>query len=163
MGSEMCIRDRSVAPKASVSKLRMSLGEFSAPDIESVSSAIEFAISPTYETANENGEFICTVCFKLRAVTDDDERNETGLRVHANFDISISIDGEHEEDAIDAFIRLNSVFVTWSYLREFVQSCTSRMQLPALTLPLMTVNAIEQHLLQENDCDEDETKSSVIT
>ncbi len=151
---------RSVAPSASVSEVRMSLGQFHAPEIAAETSAIEYSISPKYKAVDDDGEFLCTICFRLRAVTDDEDRAETGLRIHAHFDVAISIDGEHAVDAVDAFIRLNSVFVTWSYLREFVQNCTSRMQLPPLTLPLMTASAIAHHIAQDDDCDEEDTQDT---
>ena len=139
---------RTVAPKASMLGVRMTSGHFHAPEIVSEKSVIEFSISPTYEPRDSDGEYLCTICFKLRAVADSEDRKETGLQVFAEFEVPISIAGDHEEEAIDAFIRLNSVFVTWPYLREFVQSSTSRMQVPPLFLPLMTANAIANHLSQ---------------
>jgi preprotein translocase subunit SecB len=144
---------RSVAPHASVNSVRMSLGEFRAPNIESEKSLIEFSISPSYERL-ENSAYLSSVCYRIRAVADDDDKTETGFKIHAHFDAVIEIDGDQEPDSIDAFLKLNTVFVTWSYLREFVQNSTSRLQMPPLTLPLMTASAIASYIGEQEECDQ---------
>jgi preprotein translocase subunit SecB len=40
---------------------------------------------------------------------------------------------------VEAFARINSTYNVWPYWREFVQSATTRMGFPALTLPTLTV------------------------
>lgn len=40
---------------------------------------------------------------------------------------------------IEHFAKINPIYNTWSYWREFVQSMTTRMGFPALTIPLLKI------------------------
>jgi hypothetical protein len=42
-------------------------------------------------------------------------------------------------DDIEHFSKINPIYNAWAYWREFVQSMTSRMGLPALTIPLLKI------------------------
>jgi hypothetical protein len=49
--------------------------------------------------------------------------------------------GAYPDDVLDEFARINAVFNAWPYWREYVQSTTSRMNLPPMVLPVMRVPA----------------------
>jgi preprotein translocase subunit SecB len=42
-------------------------------------------------------------------------------------------------DDIEHFAKINPVYNAWAYWREFVQSMTTRMDFPALTIPLLKI------------------------
>lgn len=147
----------SVSPHASVLGIQMTAGQFSAPRIVSDTSTIEFSISPKCNPILDDGNHVCDVLFMLRAVANDEEGTETGLKITANYAVSFSINGDHTAEAIDAFSRLNSVFIAWPYLREFAQGSTCRMGLPPLTLPLMTAPAIARHISEDENVESDES------
>ena len=49
-----------------------------------------------------------------------------------------------EKKHVEAFGRLNGVFNAWPYWREFVQSSLSRLSLPPVTVPLLTVSGLQK-------------------
>ena len=53
-----------------------------------------------------------------------------------------SSDIKFTQDQLVAFGALNGVFNAWPYCREFVQSMSTRMGLPALTIPVHRPNAV---------------------
>lgn len=65
------------------------------------------------------------------------ERADRLLDIAASYLLTYDV-GEHEFDQaqLDAFAALNGMFNLWPYIREFVQSMSVRMGLPALTLPV---------------------------
>ncbi len=142
-----------VSPHASVRKIRMTSGQFFAPETVPETSSVQFAISAKHKPAEDMKQPVCNVNFMLRTVEKDGDHTETGLRIVAEYEVSFSVKGEHEPEAIDAFARVNSVFIAWPYLREFAQTSTCRMGLPPLTLPLITAPAIARHLSEDVSID----------
>lgn len=51
----------------------------------------------------------------------------------------LASDASLAEADLEAFAKINSTFNVWPYWREFVQSATTRMGFPALTLPPLTI------------------------
>ncbi len=49
--------------------------------------------------------------------------------------------GEFSQEHLDAFGRMNGIYNAWPYWREFVQSSSNRMGLPALVVPSLKVGA----------------------
>ena len=47
--------------------------------------------------------------------------------------------GDFDPDDIEHFSKINPIYNTWAYWREFVQSMTTRMGFPALTVPLLKI------------------------
>jgi preprotein translocase subunit SecB len=72
------------------------------------------------------------------------EAAERAVDIYATFLLTYDV-GDHQFDQanLDAFAALNGMFNLWPYVREFVQSMTVRMGLPALTLPVHRPGAME--------------------
>lgn len=47
--------------------------------------------------------------------------------------------GEFNPNDIEQFAKINPIYNAWAYWREFVQSMTTRMGFPALTVPLLKI------------------------
>lgn len=75
--------------------------------------------------------------FTLAARKGDDTEGEL-LHVEALFVLHYGIDSFEglKKPNIDAFGELNGLYNAWPYWREYVQSTTVRMGLPALTIPV---------------------------
>jgi len=75
--------------------------------------------------------------FTLTA-THRDEADEELLRIEAWFVLQYEVDSFEGlgKRNIDAFGELNGLYNVWPYWREYVQSTTVRMGLPALTIPV---------------------------
>ncbi|MBN1908221.1 MAG: protein-export chaperone SecB [Pirellulales bacterium] len=72
-------------------------------------------------------------------------RDEKHLHIEAAFELLYEIGGQ-EKIALEqmrAFGQIVGVNNAWPYWREFVQSTTTRMGLPPLTMPLMRLGAIK--------------------
>ena len=52
-------------------------------------------------------------------------------------------EGEFDQAQLDAFGRTNGIFNAWPYWREFVQSSTTRMGLPALVVPSFKMGQLD--------------------
>ena len=48
------------------------------------------------------------------------------------------------DEQLDAFGKMNGIYNAWPYWREYIQSTTVRMGLPALTLPVLTGETIQR-------------------
>ena len=67
-----------------------------------------------------------------------DQQDVVCLRIHAKYLLQYGLrdfDGI-EQEHLDSFGRLNGIHNAWSYWREYVQSITTRMGIPALTVPV---------------------------
>jgi hypothetical protein len=61
------------------------------------------------------------------------------VRITAGFKALYRFEGaEIAQDDLVLFGRINGLYNTWPYWREFAQSATLRMELPALVVPLLT-------------------------
>lgn len=95
----------------------------------------------------------------LAKYTPSDEDEKAPITIAADFVLSYvldSIEGVQTEH-VDAFAGINGVYNAWPYWREYVQSTSVRLGLPALTLPLMTGNALQK--LYEQQSPEDDAKA----
>jgi len=93
------------------------------------------------------------------SITHRSRASRTGTTLHVTIDVHVHTQGDSgdptidissvflltyeigeshqfEQINLDAFASLNGMFNLWPYVREFVQSMTVRMGLPALTLPV---------------------------
>ncbi len=86
------------------------------------------------------GRFRVSVRFEMNAVPEDG--GSPLVTVSAVFDLEYGCEGleDFTEEQLSAFARLNGVFNAWPYWREFVQSMTTRMGLPALVLPVYRIS-----------------------
>jgi hypothetical protein len=86
--------------------------------------------------------------FSMKGVADG---KEPELIVEATFRLQYKLgDSPYNEKHLDAFSKVNGIFNAWPYWREFVQSTVSRMGLPTLVLPVLTVGAL-RHLFKEQE------------
>jgi hypothetical protein len=106
---------------------------------------IEYGFTGETKADREQNRIAVTAFFTVRGqLPDSSEPSPLKLDVEFHLDYKITSFDGISDDTLDAFGKINGVFNAWSYCREFVQSTTTRMGLPALTLPLLTGNAIQQ-------------------
>ena len=89
-------------------------------------------------TRAPDGKVLCAqVRFTLEGRTENDSPDEPILVIEATFRASYEIpaDLQLNESSIELFALTNETFNLWPYWREFVQSMSSRMGIPALTVP----------------------------
>jgi hypothetical protein len=75
--------------------------------------------------------------FKLEAFPSDKTRRDCDIVIEADFVLIYAVgtlEGITQKN-LDVFGQINGVFNAWPYWREFVQSTTTRMGLPPLTIP----------------------------
>lgn len=70
-----------------------------------------------------------------------------------------SLEGLKTEN-FDSFARINGIYNAWPYWREFVQSATTRMGLPSLTLPVFRIDAREAKTTPKPPHSAERTKGS---
>ena len=67
------------------------------------------------------------------------------VHITAEFAVEYAVDKvglSFSDEIVTAFGRMNGIYNAWSYWREYVQSITTRMGLPPLTMPLMTAMSL---------------------
>ncbi len=84
-------------------------------------------------------EFLVQATFTLVGQNPDDQE---ALHIEATFEILYKSDvlAEITPEQMNAFGQLIGVNNAWPYWREFVQSTTTRMGLPAITMPLLRLS-----------------------
>ncbi len=91
------------------------------------------------------------------ASEDDPElRIEAEFRVDYRHDTSVPL----VESILNAFSRLNGVYNSWPYWREFVQSTVGRMALPPLVLPVLTIGSLVKTIQEQDSADTASAKPS---
>jgi hypothetical protein len=85
--------------------------------------------------------------FSLVVKRKDGSPEDLLVRIEARFAITYAVQSLEEltEVNYEAFGQRNGVYNAWPYWREFVQSTTVRMGLPALTLPVYRVGISKLH------------------
>jgi preprotein translocase subunit SecB len=75
--------------------------------------------------------------FKLEAFPSNKTKRNCDVVIEAEFVLVYAVDSLEgiKQKNLDVFGQTNGVFNAWPYWREFVQSITTRMGLPPLTLP----------------------------
>lgn len=81
--------------------------------------------------------------FTLQAVAAGIAPHPNTLIAQATFQVGYELPAECKLEAkdLEVFAKLNGLYNTWAYWREFVQSSTARLGLPPLALPLLTPDA----------------------
>lgn len=79
--------------------------------------------------------------FSLIVKRHEGSPEELLVRIEARFALTYALSSKQDlsEENYEAFGQRNAVYNAWPYWREFVQSTTVRMGLPALTLPVYRV------------------------
>lgn len=88
--------------------------------------------------AEDPKKFLVAVFFTLSASRKDDPEAEPVGTIDATFSLSYLLDTDEHigDENLEAFAKINGVFNAWPYWREFVQNSTSRLGLPAVTVPI---------------------------
>ncbi|MCX5644598.1 MAG: hypothetical protein NTZ17_07915 [Phycisphaerae bacterium] len=93
-----------------------------------------------FELNDEQNALGVSIQFVLNATDEGKEQKKenTFLSIGATFVLWYSIDSKEglDDKALGSFATLNGTYNAWPYWREFVQSVTSRMGLPPLTIPV---------------------------
>ena len=106
---------------------------------------LSFTVTTEATADQDKGEIFVAVKFELVGAYSNHPAKAPGLQIRAVFHLLYGIksfDGL-TKGHIDAFGDLNGVYNAWPFWREYVQSTTSRMGLPPLTIPVFrprTVN-----------------------
>lgn len=110
--------------------------------VETMPNAVELHVAVHSELDEKKSRISVLARFRLVARDEGTPAGSEGLRIEAAFLLSYavaSITGLSKEH-IDAFGAMNGVFNVWPYWREYVQSTTVRMGLPALTVPSLKLD-----------------------
>ena len=138
---------------------QISLIEFSAmrqPEIEALAVTIKHA-APEVTAQFDGQKKRITVKAKFGIEGSDSQGTEqrTILRVHACFLAIYALEPSGSAaitpEQADAFGKVNGLFNVWPYWRELVQSITTRMALPPLTLAVLHVMGNAQRDDAKND------------
>lgn len=87
-----------------------------------------------YDLTDEN-----TVIFTHNFLLVGTKKNKKdfGLKIECSFAVKFTSEVSLSTDFLDIYGKFNLHLNTWPYFREFVQSITSRMGIPPLTMPLL--------------------------
>lgn len=93
----------------------------------------------------ENNVLTVMVPFSVEMSGDEDEEGNESLRIYicGSYELVYELDFKKvsDQDAIDVFADVNAPFNAWPYIRELVQSLTSRMGMCQLTVPVYRPDA----------------------
>jgi len=64
-------------------------------------------------------------------------KRDYALKINCTFVVILSSSEVLTEEFLTTYIEINLKMITWPYFREFVQSISSRMNIPSLTLPFI--------------------------
>ncbi len=153
---------RAIAVSDIVQIEKISLIEFSAmrqPEIEASAVAIKHAAPEVAaQFDGQNKRITVKAKFGIEGADSHGAEPRTILRIHACFlaiyALEPSDSGALTPEQTDAFGKVNGLFNVWPYWRELVQSVTTRMALPPLTLPVLHVtgNAQRDDVKDEASC-----------
>ena len=102
------------------------------------------AFEVTYKRTSDT-EVAVTVRFVWHAGSHDaQESSGPRARIEARFEIGYEAPAlnENSDEQVLAFAKLNGIFNAWPYWREYLQSMSSRMGLPTMLIPVLTVGSL---------------------
>ena len=127
-----------VTPKVELKHARQISGNFTQKlNVKPGPKSVTTDNATKVEVDKENLRMFVYVDFNLVAIQNDNP--DPAVSVIASFLLVYEltdIDGLTEQH-FSEFAKINGVFNAWPYWREYVQSATSRMGLPPLTIPVM--------------------------
>jgi preprotein translocase subunit SecB len=84
---------------------------------------------------------LSVICNFHVAAFDKKEPDKILMNIEASFCTSYVVEdiGDLNPNDIEHFSKINPVYNVWAYWREFVQSMTTRMGFPPLTVPLLKI------------------------
>lgn len=89
----------------------------------------------------ESGDNLAVQCNFLVVAFPKDDPEKIFMNIEAAFvvDYLLASPDEFIQSDLEMFARINPIYNTWPYWREFVQNITTRMGFPALKIPLFKV------------------------
>jgi hypothetical protein len=111
------------------------------PNATKGSKSVDIDNTANVEFDMDNSIIFVIADFNLKAFVEKDTK--PAVSIHASFLLRYDFsDGfeKYPDEAFKLFAEMNGVFNAWPYWREFVQSATVRMGLPALTIPVFRVH-----------------------
>lgn len=131
-----------------LTRLRLTHGEFLLDSVgeEKIGEADILLQCGGFSTSQSDQKIDVSFQFSLVSLTPDStaKRPEcVRVRMKLSLAYELNDDGDSEiaPDDVEAFGRINGLYNSWPYIREFVSSATARLQLPPLFLPLLTIAA----------------------
>ncbi|MFH2002320.1 MAG: hypothetical protein ABIK28_21795 [Planctomycetota bacterium] len=125
-----------VAERIEIETIRMiSSSCLQSPSILIGKHNIQLTNTPRYSVDEENHQILVLIDFVLKATAAEED---PGLSIKATFLLVYKCSDLSGLEPIhyESFAVFNGVYNAWPYWREFVQSTTSRMGLPLMTLPV---------------------------
>ncbi|HWB08381.1 MAG TPA: hypothetical protein VG826_04120 [Pirellulales bacterium] len=125
---------------------------------------LTYGFRDKYSFEPESKELSVLVQFMLGASPSDvpDENADACFRLEAAFSLRYEMSGDEpcDDDQLKAFARMNGIYNAWPYWREYVQSTVSRMGLAPVTVPLLTGQAIERMIRDQEASSEESVEES---
>ncbi len=94
-------------------------------------------VNATVELRDDNKEVVVNIRITLHASYDGDQTKDPAISLMASFVANYSIEEFPGKDVIEKIMPQIGMSNIWPYWREFAQSITTRMGLPAFPLPLV--------------------------
>lgn len=106
-------------------------------DVKPKAGSIDLSIKTKFEFGQDSNKLYISAKYKLEGILVSGEIKEKLISIAPCFTVTYikNKEIEIEDDFIEVFKKTSIELVTWPYFREFIQSTTSRMGLPPLTLP----------------------------
>ena len=109
----------------------------------------------TFQIGKEQNLIEVFIKFALKAFSEGAEQKKENayLEIEATFLLLYHIQNIEglDDNAFRSFAEFNGTYNAWPYWREFVQSITSRMQLPPLTIPVFRIVSPPPKKTAENE------------
>jgi preprotein translocase subunit SecB len=127
-----------VSSKVTIDKIRLVRSIIESHADELRPTPVRFAFDSHTEHSAERQEIAVSVQFEVSSETEPGK--ERLLHVEATLCVTYKMESLAglQQDNLDAFGKMNGVYNLWPYWREYVQSTTTRLGLPPLTLPALT-------------------------
>ena len=105
--------------------------------------AFDIKRTSQFELSSDRNSVAVVIRFTLKAFGKGESREEENafLTIAADFLLVYRIDDATglDDTAFKNFAEVNGTYNAWPYWREFVQSITTRMDLPTLTIPVFRI------------------------
>lgn len=133
-----------LAAKSDLMDIRMVKSSFEHRGFPQNGSPISYHlnINPDAKMAETSDKFVMSAEFTIEISQDIEDETNDIARIEFVLVGMYNIEEELEftEEEVDAFSKSTGIFALYPYAREYVQSVTSRLGLPALTLGLHKVS-----------------------
>lgn len=130
-----------ISDKVQIKDVRIIKSSFKqTPNATMGNKSVEIDNTANVEFDADNNVIFVIADFSLKAFVKHVPK--PAVSIHASFLLRYDFnDGfeKYPEEAFKSFAEMNGVFNAWPYWREFVQSATIRMGLPALTIPVFRI------------------------